>query len=255
MLKYLVNTPSKSLITLLLLTLSGLSQAQDLRWYDVEVVAFAHARGEYLNTETWPAQWLQPDTESAINFDTVKHSLFAKKRAQGVLAGIAKRVDKSSRYKLLSYKVWRQAGLPEHKAKAVHIQSEASVKSLVPQGSDENGNLVSQRIEVPQLDGSISISLGRFLHIHTDLLYTAALEDIQILPAPAAQPSVEESATTAEEPAIIKTSQRLAPTGSEVNRLQGFYLKTQRKTRSKETQFIDHPMFCLIVRITPVKTS
>lgn len=248
MLKYAVNT---KLALLLLLTLSSLGHAQSLRWYDVEVIAFAHARGEYLNTETWPAKWLQPDTQSAINFTSQKHSLFAEKNPQGALAGMAKRIDKSSRYKLMSYKVWRQAGLSERKAKAVHIQSEQQVKSLVPQGSDEYGNPVSELIEVPLLDGTITISLGRFLHIHTDLLYTAALEDIQILPEPSANPVVDEPAAEV----VIKTSQRLAPAGLEHNRLQGFSLKTQRKTRSKETQFIDHPMFGLIVRITPVKTS
>jgi hypothetical protein len=254
MLKYLVN---KLLIALILLCMSGLSQAQDLRWYDVEVVAFAHARGEYLNTETWPETWPQPETGAAINFDTRKHSLFAKKRPQGALSGVAKRIDKSSRYRMLTYQAWRQAGLPEHKAKAVHIQSDDSVKSLVPQGADEYGNAISELIQVPQLEGSITISLGRFLHIHTDLLYTAALEDIQILPelAPEKKQSLEESPAAIQEHVVIETSQRLAPMDSEQNRLQGFYLKTQRKTRSKETQFIDHPMFGLIVRITPVKTS
>lgn len=239
MLKYLVNIPNKPLATLLLLCLSGLSQAQALRWYDVEVVAFAHARGEYLNTETWPAPWSQPDTQTAINFTTVKHSLFADKTARGALSGVAKRIDESSRYRLLNYKVWRQAGLPEQKAKAVHIQSENRVASLLPMGSDEYGNPISELLEVPQLDGSITITLGRFLHIHTDLLYTAALEDIVVEPVPG----------------TIKTSLRMATAGSDKNHLQGFYLKTQRKTRSRETQFIDHPMFGLIVRITPVKTS
>ena len=244
MLKYSLRKNSNTLIALALLSFCSLAQAQSLRWYDVEVIAFAHARGEYLNTETWPPQWPQPDTESAINFETIKHSLFSKKASRGVLSGIAKRVDKSSRYKLLSYKVWRQAGLSEAKSKPIHIQSEARVSNLAPQGSDEYGNLISQLIEVPMLDGTVRISLGRFLHIHTDLLYTTALEDIQLLPETAEEGDV-----------AIKTTQRLAPEGSQQNRLQGFVLKTQRKTRSKETQFIDHPMFGLIVRITPVKTS
>ena len=90
---------------------------------------------------------------------------------------------------------------------------------------------------------------------HTDLLYTAALEDIQILPEPSAELTTDSAVDEPATEVIIKTSQRLAPAGSEQNRLQGFSLKTQRKTRSKETQFIDHPMFGLIVRITPVKTS
>ena len=244
MLMYSLSTSRKTLMTLALLSLCALGQAQELRWYDVEVIAFAHARGEYLNTETWPQQWPQPDTQSAINFTTLNHSLFSQKKPQGALSGIAARVDKSSRYQLLNYKVWRQAGLAETKAKAVHIQSEAQISSLVPQGLDEYGNPISELIEVPMLDGTIRISLGRFLHIHTDLVYTTALEDIQQPPETAVQADV-----------AIQTTQRLAPKGAQQNRLQGFVLKTQRKTRSKETQFIDHPMFGLIVRITPVKTS
>ena len=95
---------------------------------------------------------------------------------------------------------------------------------------------------MPQLDGSITIELGRFLHIYTDLLYQAPVETIEII-----------SATDPEtEPEI---SYRLATQGSESAHIQGFELKAHRKTRSKETQFIDHPMFGLIVRITPVQTS
>ena len=122
----------KYLIALLLVCVAGASQAQKLRWYDVEVVVFSHQRGEYLNTETWPKEWAQPETEQALDFDTVKHSLFSKKLPQGDLAGAAKRIDSSSRYQLLSYKAWRQAGLSKARTKPVLIRSEETISAQVP---------------------------------------------------------------------------------------------------------------------------
>ena len=242
MLKYFISPSHKQLIIiLLLLTLSGLNQAQDLQWYDIEVVAFAHANSKHLNTETWPENWSSPNTKTAINFDTINHNLFTEQVTQGTLSEVAKQIKQSSHYKLLNYKIWRQAGLSESKTKAVRIQSKNNIKNT-------NNKFIDELIQVPQLDGSISISLGRFLHIHTDLLYTATLEDVKILPKSSS--SLKEITQTA-----IKTDHPLIPIVSKSSRLQGFILKNERKTRSKVMQFIDHPMFGLIVHITPIKAS
>ena len=109
---------------------------------------------------------------------------------------------------------------------------------------DKHGNPVSQVIDVPQLDGSINISLGRFLHIDTDLLYHAPVEQV-----------FTEKGSQQSGSAKLRLAQQNAGEAQIFDQLQGFHLKAHRKTRSKQTQFIDHPLFGVIVRITPVATS
>ena len=114
MLKFLkLNQP---LAALFLLCLCGLSQAQELRWYDVEVVVFAHARGEYINSETWPAEWPAVDTDQAIDFDSVKHRLFNRSQSPNKLVGVIKRIEKSSAINCLPLKPGVKRGLKRAKA-------------------------------------------------------------------------------------------------------------------------------------------
>ena len=224
--------------------LSVFAQAE-LRWYDVEAVVFSHARGEYINAETWPSEWDDIDLTDAIDLSTAKNSLYVKRSSNGPISGIADRIDKSSRYELLTYKRWRQPGLKESRAKPVVISSEKTWSFLKDEGVDEAGNPVSRLTEVPALSGTIQIVLGRFLHINADLLYTAPVNVLEVI-----------SAVDTDSPeSPINVQKSLAKSVTEETVMQGFHMKASRKTRSKQTQFIDHPMFGLIVRITPVATS
>ncbi len=245
----------RAALAALLLILSHSSLADALRWYEVEVVAFAHARGEYLNSETWPTEWQQPDTEQAIDFVSITDEQFSSLPASGALEGTARTIDKSSRYRLLAYQRWRQAGLPSGQTKAVRFGNQTYLTSSVPAGEDVLGNPITQVVELPELDGTISIELRRFLHIYTDLLYYAPIEQVPLAsPTNTISPAAAEPvAEPAAEP-VTEQAARLAKEATAQTRLQGFRLQAHRKTRSKTTQFIDHPMFGLIVRITPVET-
>lgn len=239
------NKPSMHAVikqALCLILLLGCASADaKLRWYDVEVIGFSHSRGEYLNAETWPKAWQKVDTSDALDFTTLKNSLYVKRSANGPLSGMAQRIDDSSRYDLLVYTRWRQPGLKESRAKPVLIESQKRWSYQQDQGLDAQGNSVSLAQESPALSGTIKISLSRFLHINADMLYLAPLTVTEVI--------------SANDPEQIITQKKLAQSVSKQTVMQGFPLQTSRKTRSKETQFLDHPLFGLIVRITPVATS
>lgn len=221
------------------------SSAEELRWYDVEVIAFSQKSGEYLNAEVWPTEWDTPTTEQALDFENNTHRLF--RQFSGVnnkLLSSAKKIEDSSRYELLLYTSWRQAGLPLSKTRAVRIRSEREYDISQLTGQDEFGNDIFTQSKVPALDGTIKIELSRFLHIHADLLYQAP---IQLL-----QETISATDKAPEKP--LRQRLQLATESAEHNYLQGFPLQARRKTRSKEIQYIDHPMYGLVVLITPVES-
>lgn len=226
----MLNTqkPIQLCLCLLALLLTGAAEA---RWYKVEIVAFAHQRGEYIDSEDWPLRWNTPDTSNAIDFEMVTSKFFSSNRATGSLSSVAKRIDESSRFRLLTYKAWRQAGLSKRSAREVRLRSAETVSGSLP---IESGG---DTIEVPVLDGTIKVVLGRFLHVYTDLVYTAPVSVSSTI------------AADGETPVLLR---RIVSADTAGAQLQGFTMKAHRKTKSKETQFIDHPLFGLIVYFTPI---
>lgn len=77
-----------------------------------------------------------------------------------------------------------------------------------------------------EVDGTVTLSLARFLHLQTDLLYRRATQET--LP------------------------------GDHVWTLEGgqfaeSYISERRRMRSREVHYLDHPMMGIIVEITPIE--
>jgi len=79
---------------------------------------------------------------------------------------------------------------------------------------------------VTQLDGSIEISVGRYLHVWTDLLFSRPANN---------------------NPAMINAN-------SEYTELQTFRFQDHRRMRSKELHYIDNPSFGILIYALPYKT-
>lgn len=78
---------------------------------------------------------------------------------------------------------------------------------------------------VKQLDGTITISIGRYLHVWTDLIYRRPVSG----------------------PAVIETD-------SEYTQLETFRFRDHRRMRSKELHYIDNPAFGILIYALPYKT-
>jgi len=79
---------------------------------------------------------------------------------------------------------------------------------------------------VTQLDGSIKISVGRYLHVWTDLLFSRPANNT---------------------PAMLNAN-------SEYTELQTFRFQDHRRMRSKELHYIDNPSFGILIYALPYKT-
>ncbi len=171
-----------SLAALALLTFASTSMAQN-KDYLIEVVIFEALAGEDLSAGGlyFPRieNSLRLGSEEAVaqGFLPVEQNLQLTENAADI-AG-------SSRYRLLRHLAWRQPGLGDDEAKAVRIALGGAVPLFLPEdlrafpefypASANPTPDRSQSINTTVVNGSITVRLGRFLHMDARLAYTDEL--------------------------------------------------------------------------------
>lgn len=208
----------------LCLLMGTLSQAH-AKEYLVEIVVFKHGWGERQGGIAWEPGILAPTLSNVVNIHRGASGGFSPE-AGTRLAEHAAAIKASKEFDLLAHMAWRQPDQSGSGATGVrvahgreipvYIQSEAPVGAfrnyrtaqfgdLLPTGSDV-GSVITQ-----VLNGSVTLSVKRYLHLKTDLYYT--------------QESAQRSA----------------------------HIQAQRRMRSNEVHYIDHPVVGIIAFVTPVK--
>ncbi|MFT7306591.1 MAG: hypothetical protein ACI9P7_001859 [Candidatus Azotimanducaceae bacterium] len=147
---------------------------------------------------------------------------------QRVLNSLARSISRSSLYQRLYHHAWLQP-----------VESEADAFPVLVQAGHHYD-------EMYQLDGTITISRSRFLHVDTDLWYTEFMPLYQTGDAP------------------LSTSANLLPpelrnrypevadweaTRGQNLKVHSHQLKQSRRMRSSTLHFIDHPHFGILIRI------
>jgi hypothetical protein len=122
----------------------------------------------------------------------------------------------------------------------------------------------SRRLE--ELDGTVIVSLQRYLHVKTDLVFreplTAPEPETEPQPQTLDQPEVADSPLTDEGAAPgLAPDEASETTGPVAHRqpavipgqpyLQPYTLKERRRMRSREIHYFDNPRFGVITLITP----
>lgn len=209
------------LVSLLLLTTAA-AHAQTTR-YNIDVVIFEDASGRYLDSEQWPIvhhpEDLSPadltgqpvDKAAANQQDTPDINI--THHASDALAEHIAKLESSGRYNILLQQSWQQTGLSNINAINVHIDTAAE--------SPENDNNKLQS----SVQGTLKLILGRYLHLHTDLLYK--------------RPKQSNDSTSA--------------TLYGRSNYNEFEIKSQRKMRSNELHYIDHPLIGILVLVSPIE--
>ncbi|MGI9324669.1 MAG: CsiV family protein [Pseudomonadales bacterium] len=161
------------------------------------------------------------------------------------LQSVASSINRSRGYRLLLTGSWHQPVPPRNAAEPLLIQT-----------GQRNGDLF-------QLEGSVSVAVGRYLHFGAHLWYHepelgAYSEAIPIaeLPTPEApalnaDSSIEDVLPEAQPDPEASTAYRLVvPPGEHF-----MHLSEYRRMRSAELHYIDHPKLGVLVRIDPVPLS
>lgn len=258
-----INNLLRSALMLLVCT-SGVVYADDeLNWYDIELVIFAQKNQANLNAERWDTPAINTEAwENALAIEEL--GSYQLRRAGGVPAHFtllderafqlgteAERVNRSSHYDLLYHTGWRQPGLPADKAIAVRIGKPFTDSPFVDTVEVIRGLNVSEKsvpheltlVTAPrpqvngrQLDGTVKLILARYLHVETDLIY--------LVPNKGGDNASTQAAGAPDS------------TGLELRSKPDYYLlhmNESRRMRSNEVHYLDHPMFGIIVRVTPYK--
>lgn len=249
-----------------LLSLSLNSHAQDSveqsQWYQIELIVFEYT-GSNSASEARSPDEPPPDTsqtqelipQSALDeYLAFNASSGPGEQAYAILPNTALslstaayKLNNKAKHRVLYHVAWRQPVSAPELAKGVHIHSNMNNDALYI------AKLATQRAETPSesqparlpLDGSVRVSVSRFLHLDVDLTFTReeALtpEEIQQIGDSNAVIEIRET------PQTTQNSAAAIPTHT----LRTYRLVEERRMKSKETHYFDHPAFGVVATITP----
>ncbi|MES9962075.1 MAG: peptidoglycan binding protein CsiV [Candidatus Sedimenticola sp. 20ELBAFRAG] len=179
------------------------------RLYDIELVVFARNGADAGSSETWPEDAGSPDMSSAVVLGRKSASTspgatlieYLPKNTHRLSAEKNRLKRKGGQYTPLVHLAWRQPGFPRKLALPIYLRS--------PQATD---------FDQPLLEGTATISLGRFLHADLDLLLRPKYN-------------------------VINNSDPLA------SAIPGHRFQSHRKMRSGELHYLDHPKLGVLIQI------
>ena len=211
------------LASLLLLSTSLSLHAKD---YEIEVILFTHTAG--INQPSEQAVLRQIEPKRNGKYLGKKGSVRALSRERYRMGGIARRLTSSPEYKVLKHIAWRQPALSKRQAYPIQIragkdyQGEFPTRSYRPVEFGDTTQSSGSRA-VYELEGTLTVTVGRYLHIYSDLVYR--------LPQRA----------------------QYASAGFSNRVLADYHVKSHRRMRSKELHYVDHPIVGMIVEATPIE--
>ncbi len=234
----------KALLTFLLFGFSQLSYAEDVRYYDVEIILFENLDNASRQGEIWPTsvELERPETSIEIGqpypgplpkeYDPkLTFKPLAQKDYQ--LKAQAKKIEASDSRRVLLYTGWRQPGMAQENALTVYF------KRQIPGITVSNPAVIEAPLtptptsrlapaQAGELEGMIKVILSRYLHVDTDIVF---------------RPRIAE-----EEPQSFFTLEVMEDTTRPVvYRLQ----QTRRRMRSRELHYLDNPVLGMVILITP----
>ena len=233
--------------------------------YNVEIVIFEDLSNRYTNSEQWPI--IIPPSDNAIlnngssnntvdnysntfttpgsiqgnNRDTTIENALDNKNIENPdnnsvihvthetsneLAAYVDKLNRSKRYHILIHQSWQQKGLDSDAAISIQIDSrKGQNKKDIAIFNTENGTtMTNESSATSNVTGSIKLILGRYLHIHTDLLYQR-----------------------------LRKNYELNTPSTYHNIFDEFEIRSQRRMRSKELHYLDHPLLGTLILVMPIE--
>lgn len=258
----------------------------EVDWYTVEVLVFARDDPAARASEVWPADLPPAALERALELadpeappepeapgaqaataepveDSPVPAFVLLDNAEFQLGSMAKRLERASLYRPLLHVAWRQPGLGAELARPVHLHSDLRNRYRTATPREERapepvdapsltsrvfsvfgGSEIEEPVELPPpptIDGTVRVHRARYLHVEADLRYFSP-------PPPPSVPARDEPTGPAGNPLFdgamdFALEEEIPPSL--------FQLQERRRMRSTEVHYLDHPMFGMLVSITP----
>ena len=209
---------NRTLILVLLQTLSFAVYA-DETGYEVELIVFEDVNGRYIRSEDWSYNDMLNNTKEVEPKSVKPDPQYKQLEWKGAkLASNLKRLQNNSNFRVLVHKRWKQTGLDRENAFTIslnssELESEAKTEIIEPTESIE--------INESFIRGDIKLIMSRYLHFNVNLQY--------IRPQ------------TVLNGGITEIQNMVLPVVNE------------RRMRSREVHYIDHPLVGIVVLATPYK--
>ena len=203
--------------------------------YQIEMIVFSHITEATLHSEKWPAINPQPirddfafklNPQALTSYLSTTH-FYPVPTSELQLNRMAARINRNANYKVLLHYGWQQQFPPSTTAQPIHLYSndtEAGTTNSQNPNADHVISYDSQSIW--PVDGEVAISLNRFFNIKLNLLFSIPTNQL---------------------PSDVNANTPFASSYAY------FHLIEKRRMRSKELNYIDSPLFSIIIKITPVK--
>jgi len=257
-------------LAIILLFFSLTAAAQEIPWYTVEVLVFERTHPGGLEAEHWRDDPGFPNLEGTLALtrqlgqadEPYAYTLLG--RDEFMLRGMKSRLERSETLTPLLHLAWRQPGLDRAESKTVHIRSapylratdasESNRRAWAPQAGQlptwAGSGGAEGRQDPVTLEGTLRLYRSRYLHVDVDLRYFRPPSEDE--PPTGLDPHVQTVATAPGTPGeqdamALTTEDELlqAPVSTH------FRLTEHRRLRSKETHYFDHPLFGVLVQVTP----
>lgn len=221
---------------ILFLSLLCACQSGFAKDYIVEMVFFVNVPAPEQPLAQVAGPSALPDLQDAILLDdsALLHDFLPLPQEAFELADQASALTASGKYQILEHVAWLQPGLAKRQAIPVRIQAGLDYSDdfgeHVPVYLVTEDQGMQEEHAISELDGTVKVVLGRYLHVFTDLIYRRPVD----------------KNVSAEPVTDVSEHGRV---------LANFPLKIHRKMRSKELHYIDHPLFGILVEIRPAQSK
>ena len=240
----------KILISALFLILANISFADEMRYYDVEIIVIENLNEVEKNSENWPIQvnlnkpektielgqpfpsdWL-PQGSDLIN----SYKLLDSKSYQ--LSDMVEKISESKTQRVIFHTAWRQPGLDKNLSLPVYFKREVPVPPILEADNNkltqEEGKSVQDSNASPSvLEGILRVTLARYLLLEAELTFQNKIPEI----------------VNSDNPFTVLDNESLR---EKMKSQSVIHLKQKRhRIRSNELHYIDHPAISILVKMTP----
>lgn len=233
-------------------------------FYDFEIILFKYTNPENFSAEEWTESWNVPPIEDSIEvlsrprpediidiapmysssyIDGAANSLPREPDYQRLSSSAfklneeAEKLIESERFEIISHQAWRQPGTAPQDTLELRLRAG---KAYSLQNIDSRFPTI-----VYEIDGTIKVVLGRYLHVYTDLLYMHPIQQIE--KSASAQQTTGFSFFSDNDPVNIEFDNILSTADQPGVMLHGYNFKKHRRMRSKRLHHIDHPMIGMLI--------
>lgn len=236
----------KALLFISLLIFSDLTIAEDVG-YEVEVIIFEDTSGLYKKSENWPVEekistdiTAEPDAvveNKTTNDKELKETEALDKKIvfefidneKYRLSKQALKLQENDKYNILYHKAWKQPGLDKDSAQPIIINTKKA------ENSESATEIETSPDELESfITGDFTLIMSRYLHVLSNIVIHKPADAILVDESPDAE-STESNMQPDTEPYVK------------------YPVIFERRMRSKEIHYIDHPMGGIIVLAVPYK--